>query len=304
MTKLLVSIVNYNSYDDTLKVVSSILEDIDITEYQINFFIVDNGSDKIFQDSFIKNLNNYTKFSLKNSFGILKNNINYVFDSANNGFGAANNIVINFVRDNNYYDVIWLLNNDLELDKNCLSSLENYMRNDKYPILGSSIIEENIIVLGTDNMDSFKGYGYPSSKKLSQDVFEVDAVVGTSMFLKRTFLKNLNFDENFFMYVEENDLCFRFKKLGIKSYIVKNSKVYHYSGKTFGDNQSLRWYYKVRNLLYFKSKNKSKNILLIPYLLISTFKTYKLNKSYLKAYIYGVNDYLKNIFGKTKRNFK
>lgn len=304
MIKLLVSIVNYNSYDDTVKVVESIIKKIDTIGYEINFLIVDNSSDKSSQKTFLKSLNNCVKFLLENNISILKNNTNYVFNAENNGFGAANNIVINFVRDNIYYDAIWLLNNDLELDNNCLSSLKNYMKNNKYPILGSSIIEENVIVSGTDNMDSFKGYGYPSVSKLCQEIFEVDAAVGTSMFLKRDFLQDLNFDEKFFMYVEENDLCYRYKKRGIKSYIVKNSKVYHYSGKTFGENQSLRWYYKVRNLLYFKSKNNSINFLLIPYLLISTFKSYKLNKFYLKAYIYGVYDYLKNTLGKTNRNFK
>jgi GT2 family glycosyltransferase len=304
MIKILVSIVNYNSYDDTLKVVDSILNKIDISKYEINFFIVDNSSDKSSQQLFLKTVNNYVRFSLVNNISMLKTNENYIFNVKNHGFGAANNIVINYVRDNQYYDVIWLLNNDLELDVNCLSALDMYLKNDNYHILGSTIVEENITVSGTDNMSSFKGYGYPSSEKLKQNIFEVDAVVGTSMFLKRKFLKDLSFDENFFMYVEENDLCYRFRKIGIKSYIVRDSKVYHHSGKTFGDNQSLRWYYKVRNLLYFKSKNNSKNILLIPYLLLSTVKMYKFNKSYLKAYFYGVYDYLNNIFGKTNRNFK
>ena len=304
MIKILVSIVNYNSYNDTLKLINFISNKLNIDGYLINFFIVDNSSDKQLQTNFINDINKITSFSFQNTLEQLEDKVNYVYDSQNNGFGSANNIVIDYVNNGKYYDVIWLLNNDLELDVNCLSSLKQYLNDDDYPVLGSVIIEDDCTIYGTDNMNSFKGFGTPSIDKINSDIFEVDAAIGTSMFLKRIFLKNLKFDEKFFMYVEENDLCFRFKELGIKSYIVKNSKVYHYSGKTFGDNQSLRWYYKVRNLLYFKSKNNSKNIFLIPYLLLSTLKNYKFDISYLKAFFYGVHDYIKNNFGKTDRNFR
>lgn len=304
MIKLLISIVNYDSYDDTIKLVDFISTKLNKDGYNINFFIVDNSSDKTYQDDFIHNLNLITNFKLENCLVSLQNKSNYIFDSNNNGFGAANNIVIEHVNNGNYYDAIWLLNNDLVLDLNCLLELKQYINDERYHILGSSVIENNEFVYGTANMDSFKGYGKPSNKKINQNIFEVDAVLGTSMFLKKKYLKGLKFDEKFFMYVEENDLCFRLKKMGIKSFIVKNSKVFHHSGKTFGENQALRWYYKVRNLLYFKSKNKSNNILLIPYLLLSTLRNYKLNKFYFKAYLYAVYDYFKNNFGKTHRNFK
>jgi GT2 family glycosyltransferase len=302
MIKLLVSIVNYNSYDDSLCVIKSILNDIDTSGFEIHFFIVDNG-DKSDQNKFLSKVKNLIEFELVSFDAISNIPLNYLINSENNGFGAANNIMIEHLRKSQYYDLVWMLNSDLELDFNCLSSLKKYILDNKYNILGSVIVEENFTIYGTDNMDSFKGYGSLSKDKIVQDIFEVDAVSGTSMFFKSQVLKNVKFDEKFFMYVEENDLCYELKKQGIKSYVVKDSIVYHHSGKTFGKNQALRWYYKVRNLLYFKRKNSSNNFILIPYLFISTLKNFKLNKYYLKAYFFGVLDYLNKQFGKTMRSF-
>lgn len=303
MISLLVSIINFNSYQDTETVVKSILNNICLDGYNVNFVVVDNSSNRNIQVETLKRLSSFIDFEVVDSSEGLNSKANYWVNSENNGFGAANNIVLEFVEKFNYYDAIWILNNDLTIDAKCLSSMKPYLLNDDFHILGSIIVENNQTVFGTDYMESFKGYGYPSLEKQALDVYQVDAVVGTSMFLKRKFLAGLRFDENYFMYVEENDLCYRYKQIGYFSSIVKASKVFHESGKTFGDKQALRWYYKVRNLLYFKSKNQSKNILLIPYLFLSTVKQFKLSKPYLLAYFWGVFDFVFKIRGITYRSF-
>jgi GT2 family glycosyltransferase len=302
MIKILVSIVNYNSYKDTFRVINFIKNSLNTKGFQINFFIIDNG-DKTKQYCFLSLLNNIENFLLVDSVEGLRAGENYIVNSKNNGFGAANNITIDHLNKVDGYDAVWMLNSDLKLDYSSLSGFKRYILGDIYNILGSVIVEKDNTIYGTDNTDSFKGYGSPSGKKINQPIFEVDAVSGTSMIFKAQVLQRFKFDENYFMYVEENDLCYRFNQIGVKSYIVSSSKVYHTGGKTFGNNQSLRWYYKVRNLLYFKKKNNSKNILLIPYLLLITLKNYKLDRSYLKAYYYGVVDYINDSLGETSRNF-
>jgi GT2 family glycosyltransferase len=302
MIRLLVSIVNYNSYDDTYKLIKFINDKLDTRGFELCFFVVDNG-DKKDQPAFLNKTNKIANFILANKNSSLDSKFNYLFDTSNQGFGAANNIVINHVNNTNKFDIVWMLNSDLEPDVNCLSSIKKYILESEYNILGSVIFEKEHVIYGTVGMATFRGYGHPSAKEFKKDIIEVDAVSGASMFFKASILKELKFDENFFMYVEENDLCYRFGRQGVKSYVVTDSIVHHEGGKTFGNEQALRWYYKVRNLLYFKRKNGAINVLLIPYLFISTLKNFKLDVRYFRAYFLGLFDYLVGKMGRTKRKF-
>ena len=58
-----------------------------------------------------------------------------------------------------------------------------------------------------------------------KDVEEID---GYSMIInKNFFIDNIFFDEKFFMYLENVDLCLRAKKNGGKLFIITNSKIHH-----------------------------------------------------------------------------
>jgi len=63
--------------------------------------------------------------------------------------------------------------------------------------------------------------------------YEVDAVSGSFMFLRRKILDEVGFlDEQFFMYGEDLDLCFRIKKAGWKIYYVHETQIIHYKGES------------------------------------------------------------------------
>ncbi|MFN3018117.1 glycosyltransferase family 2 protein [Vibrio coralliilyticus] len=296
MIKLLVSIVNYNSYKDTLKVVDDIKNAIDTNDFSISFFIVDNSVERFEFDHFQAQLDSYT-VSYDVSDAVIGDNI---LVSENNGFGAANNLVFDYAEDKGEFDWIWLVNNDIELDPSVLSSLKPYM-NKKHPILGSVIYEDHGPVVGTIGIGKFKGYGSPGPVQHLDDIYKVDAVNGTSMFVRVDSLNGLRFDENYFMYVEENDFCYRAKEIGMESYIVKSSVLSHYSGKTFGSRQALRWYYKVRNLLYLKKKLGHSTFALSLFLGVVTIKNYPINFCYIKAWFVAVLDFRDGRMGKTKR---
>lgn len=302
MINLLISIVNYNSHEDTIKLLDFIDTELCTEGFRIWFILIDNGC-KESQEGFIKNTKDRFNFTLIEKEMEFKSKSNFIINTENNGFGAANNVVIDYANRVDSFDFIWMLNSDLRLDVDCLSSLKKYMLDDRYNILGSVIVEDNYVVHGTVGISSFRGYRTPSSLELEEDINPVDAISGTSMFFRTSILETMRFDERFFMYVEENDLCYRFSQQGLKSYVVKSSLVFHQGGKTFGEKKALRWYYKVRNLLYFKRKCGSSNALLIPYLLLSTLKNHSFNKSHLKAYVVGVIDYMFMNMGKTDLDF-
>ena len=64
---------------------------------------------------------------------------------------------------------------------------------------------------------------YKNEKSLStinEDIIEVDSIDGFSLILNRDkFANDELFDENFFLYLENDDLCLRAKKK-IKKYIL------------------------------------------------------------------------------------
>ena len=62
-------------------------------------------------------------------------------------------------------------------------------------------------------------------------VRQVDAVTGCFLLLRRSLWEELGgFDESFFMYGEETDLCLRAGKLGHKCMICPDAKLIHYGG--------------------------------------------------------------------------
>ena len=75
----------------------------------------------------------------------------------------------------------------------------------------------------------------PVSEK---EFFQVDSLKGFAMFLNMDEFKDIGFfDENFFIYLEEKDLCKRIKKRNKKIFLVANIKIDHIGGSSH--NQSI-----------------------------------------------------------------
>lgn len=84
----------------------------------------------------------------------------------------------------------------------------------------------------------FQGEKGELEKYKSTTVLEVDWVSGGFMMVRKdVFDKVKGFNESYFMYIEDMDLCYRIKKIGSKIYVNPNAKVEHLgqgsSNKTF-----------------------------------------------------------------------
>lgn len=63
--------------------------------------------------------------------------------------------------------------------------------------------------------------------------YEVDAVSGSFMMIRREVYEKVGgFDEQFFMYGEDLDLCYRVQKNGFKVYYVHDTQIIHYKGES------------------------------------------------------------------------
>ena len=118
------------------------------------------------------------------------------------------------------------------------------------------------IILSPINADlNFPNY---KTKKIPRDKnapFQVDYVDGFSMLLnKNKFDNDIYFDENFFLYLENNDLCMRAKRTGGSIYIVPTAKINHEGSKTVDSKYkdevelSRNWHW-IWSKFYFNKKN-------------------------------------------------
>ncbi|HMQ80786.1 MAG TPA: sugar transferase, partial [Ignavibacteria bacterium] len=65
------------------------------------------------------------------------------------------------------------------------------------------------------------------------ETYEVDAIVGAFMLIKKDIYEKVKgFDEDYFMYGEDLDLCFRIKKAGYSIYYYPQTSIIHYKGES------------------------------------------------------------------------
>ena len=100
------------------------------------------------------------------------------------------------------------------------------------------------------------------------DTYEVDAIVGAFMLIKKdVYDKVKGFDEDYFMYGEDLDLCFRIKKAGYRIFYFPKTSIIHYKGEST-KKSSISY---VNNfygaMQVFVKKNLNKNFWLMNFLI-------------------------------------
>ena len=85
---------------------------------------------------------------------------------------------------------------------------------------------------------------------------KVQSVEGSSMLIPMEIIKKHGFmRQDFFMYGEETEYCYRLQKLGVPSFIVPESVVVHKGAETLKYSKHLESYYRRRNMIYFEKEH-------------------------------------------------
>ena len=151
-------------------------------------------------------------------------NVRCILSSKNIGMGAGNNIGIR----NTNKDFALILNPDVVLEKDAINQIIN----------ASKIIDSFSVIAPI--LDKIKYPNYKLDNKKNQkfdpiNPFKVKSVDGYSMLLNLKRLKHLMnfsfFDENFFLYLENDDFCKRLKLINENIFVVPKSKIYHLGGQ-------------------------------------------------------------------------
>ena len=142
-------------------------------------------------------------------------NVNCILPTENLGYSGGNNLALSKVKT----DFALILNPDVVLEKNCIENF--FVTANK--ILDFGIIAPVSVDERYNNFDPIKDL----------DIKEVEYVKGFAMFFHMKNLKWCNFfDDNFFLYLEEIDLCKRLRLKNIKIFIDPSIKVRHFGGSS------------------------------------------------------------------------
>lgn len=176
--------------------------------------------------------------------------VNFVWQNTNDGFGVANNKALKLAKG----DYILFLNPDTIIAEDSLQlCLEQMQQNKIFGALGVPMIDgagcflkESKRGLPTPSASFYKLSGliklFPRSKKIAayyaghlkeKESKEVDVLAGAFMMLSRKAIEKTNgFDEDFFMYGEDVDLCYRIQKAGLKNYYFAGTCIIHFKGES------------------------------------------------------------------------
>jgi len=254
-------VLNWNGLEDTSELLES-LSKISYSNYLI--VIVDNNSA------------NDEAEKLEN---ICKGKTHIIRCKDNLGFSGGNNVGFKYSLEEKA-DYILLLNNDTTVNPDLLEILVNKFETENQAGIIAPRInyyeEPEKIWSEGGKVSRIRGSGFAYSDKLETEVDMADKSVtfvsGCCMLIKRDVLLKVGlFDENYFLYTEDTDLCLRTIKAGFKIYVTPRSKIFHkINSSTKTRHSSLPLYYTTRNRLYFVKKNFSNTYYLTVIYLILT----------------------------------
>lgn len=227
---LSIIIINYKTPDLTVACLESIRKYVKNINYEV--ILIDNNS----QDG---SVNKFKKLQYKNF------DLKVICNSENLGFAKANNQGIKISK----AKYILLLNSDTEFTFSFLDKMINYM--DDNEDIGIS----TCALLNKDKTYQVSGGYFPNlanvftwmtiqdlplidklvkpfhPKKAFTKKHQLDWVTGAFFLIRSEVIKEVGLlDEDYFMYTEEVDFCFRVKKAGWKVLLLPKWSIIHYGG--------------------------------------------------------------------------
>jgi len=112
---------------------------------------------------------------------------------------------------------------------------------------------------------------FPGKERNISEPIEVDSIIGACMMVRREAMEQVGLlDEDYFLFLEETDWCYRMKKAGWKVYHVPQAEVYHFKGKSAEKDKKRAKveYYRSRYQFFKKHKENVQRLVLLIGLLI------------------------------------
>jgi len=282
-------IINYNTRKITYQCLEAIYKSFrsykSNAEPSFEIILIDNASDK--DDSAIY----FAEYSKKHR------NIIFVANPTNGGFGPANNQGVKLAQ--GHY--IFLLNSDTIVLKDAIQKLFAFYKkneNTKH-FIGPKLLNKDMtsqasaasfytlpVIFGSLFL---RGDYWGLTRSSPKEMRRVDWVSGAAIMTKKEYFEKAGgFDETLFMYMEEVDLLYRAKKLGMNAYFYPKVKIVHL-GSASSNGKKFPIIQIYRGFLFFYKKHHSKlSLFCLRFLLrlkagMAWFLGFVINNHYLKT---------------------
>ena len=208
-------------------------ENIDEITLSVNSFLNFSGSKKLFL------IDNSPSNHFQNLFD--HKDVEYIFNNKNLGFGNAHNLIIEKIRENSEYHLV--LNPDVTFKPNIVSILiEELQKNHDVAMISPKVVYPNgemqytcrkyptILELFYRRIGVFKNY---TQKKEYRDTnltqsFYPDFIQGSFLLFKTNdFIKINGFDQRYFLYMEDVDICKKIDNIGKRKLYLPEVEIVH-----------------------------------------------------------------------------
>jgi len=202
--------------------------------------------------------------------------VRLIINKNNRGFSAASNQAIKIAKG----EYLFLLNPDTVVHRYSLDNLVEVL--DKNPDVGACgpklIDEDSITYRSVGYIPTFRSILYAKTffrmlgifrghyKKLTADNLDynrqtdAEQLSGSALMVRRSVMEEIGlWDESFFMYYEDVDLCLRIRKAGRRITYVGESVITHLGGKSSSQISAEKRIMLYRSLFIYLRKHKGKS---------------------------------------------
>ncbi len=248
--KVCIIILNWNGWADTLECLDSLVQ---LKLQPLSIVVVDNGS----TDQSVKRILSWAaerfghipvlesdkvdsvNSAVPPSFLLIRNPVNL-------GFAGGNNPALSWALRQDFFEFLWLLNNDTTVRPDTLSTLLYCTEETGAGIIGSTVINadhpEVIQCAGgcfyNPLTTIFRPYLAEESVQTAlhkEAPPDLDYILGASLFIRvEVFASCGLLNEEYFLFYEEIDLCRRAKDKGFSLHWCRESVVFHKGSSSVG----------------------------------------------------------------------
>ena len=247
---LSIIIVNHNNRSFLLQTLSSLSKSLNSLNHEI--IVVDNAS----SDGSLQ--------AVKQDFPAVKR----IALSQNIGFARANNVGVRHTS----RQYLFLLNNDTYVPEGAIQKLlELKKKHPEFGIVAPIVFypdETPQLSWGKDlhlfsevflKFFAKRWYAWRFKRKRRTITQNVDWVSGACFLIERKLYEQIGgFDENFFLYVEDADLCRRIRHLGYTIHLTSEAWIIHYQGKSVSQYPDRFLHEAKRSQLYYYYKHNGR----------------------------------------------
>ncbi|MCX6798215.1 MAG: glycosyltransferase family 2 protein [Candidatus Falkowbacteria bacterium] len=234
-------IINYRSLDFTRSCLNSLFEFLP-TDKSWEIILIDNNSAD----------GSAAKLSAE-----FKNRLTFIQNASNRGFATANNQGAKIAQGR----YLFFLNSDTEIKTNILPPLLSlFAAQTSVGIIAPLVLAPNLKwQFGACGRRQTLSSLLFQTTKINwheaglADYWTTDWVSGAALIIRHDLFNKIGaWDENFFLYLEDTDLCFRIKKANYKVAICPTVSLIHYGGQSPATSNERRRHYYLSQSYFFR----------------------------------------------------